>query len=270
MNKPQRHKPPHLLRSHLLPARGGSAELHPRAMNPLEPQLARLWRFRVASPASRLAPCPDPTACAPIRPRRHGWGPHGPGRRDSRCRHRSPGPISLHRSRERAVRDHDRSERRFSPLRRVFEAGVSDADFIIEGVRTIRVEGKVTSRAGDPLESVVILARGGATQTDGAGRYAVELKLHPESPAIAVSPRHPGYRGDQVLLHLEDAAQEGAIALDFVLDPVAKPAQPRILVRERGEGRRDRSYAPLLGSARHTVGMLPANTMTPSVMRPKP
>jgi hypothetical protein len=158
----------------------------------------------------------------------------------------------------------------FSPLRRVFEAGVSDADFIIEGVRTIRVEGKVTSRAGDPLESVVILARGGATQTDGAGRYAVELKLHPESPAIAVSPRHPGYRGDQVLLHLEDAAQEGAIALDFVLDPVAKPAQPRILVRERGEGRRDRSYAPLLGSARHTVGMLPANTMTPSVMRPKP
>jgi protocatechuate 3,4-dioxygenase beta subunit len=111
----------------------------------------------------------------------------------------------------------------YGPRRIAVRAGLTNADIVLVGERTLVIEGEVVGVAGERLEGVTVLpvlVGVPSVRTDLSGDYRLQVPLQPDTRAFTVRFQLAGFQDLTVPVDLTGREGRGSLALDVKMRPV--------------------------------------------------
>jgi protocatechuate 3,4-dioxygenase beta subunit len=118
---------------------------------------------------------------------------------------------------------HTEATEDFPPVRKIYRAGVTSADLILDVAQALEIYGTVTSEDGSPLEGVQVRAVGQTRQqrmTDAAGEYTVQLSLRPGHTTHSLVARKAGFRENRTNVRMAEIGEAESWEVDIRLQPM--------------------------------------------------
>jgi hypothetical protein len=109
----------------------------------------------------------------------------------------------------------------FPSVRKIFRAGSTSADLVLNPMDTVEIYGVVTTADGAPLEGVRIVPMNqGALQavTDRNGEYTTRVELHQQHSMYVLTARREGFREERVHLRAEPLQDVSGMEVNIVLE----------------------------------------------------
>jgi len=111
----------------------------------------------------------------------------------------------------------------FPPVRKIYRAGVTSADLILDEGLELEIYGTVTSEDGVLLKDVQVRPVGQADRqriTDSAGEYVVQLSLRQGQTAHSLVARKDGFREERLHVRVAEIGDAEEWQMDIVLKPL--------------------------------------------------
>jgi protocatechuate 3,4-dioxygenase beta subunit len=123
----------------------------------------------------------------------------------------------------------------FPSARKVYRAGTETADLVLEILRELRVQGRVVSREGMPLEGVRVTPTGFVALqalTDKAGRFSSTVAVGQEQGVLVLTATRDGFQEARASIDMEEVGDETQWPVEIVMEPLGAKAAVRGVVAD--------------------------------------